>query len=147
MQYAEKTDRSSHIPWIPGHDDQGLCRSSHQEAIESSLVGSHEAVKFSGQREDQMEVSHGEQLFSPFLEPPSGLSPVTLRTGSVATGVVGVLFVAAMVALVQVSSHHLCATIQEILDSTAMAGQHAVCKPIQIVRPMTAEDLGHFGHG
>ena len=147
MQYAEHTDRASYILWVPGQNDEGVGGGFHQDAVEDSLVGSQEAVKFPGQREDEVEVRQREEFFSPFLQPPFRLCAVTLWTGSVAARMVGVVLMPAMHAPIQVSTHHFGATIQEILDGTTMAGQHAGCEPIQIVRPMTPEDLGNLGHG
>jgi len=72
---------------------------------------------------------------------------MALGTAAVAAGVIRVLLVAAVVAREDVSAQSGRAAVLNILHGPAVAGQHVLAEPVEILWAIPAKDVRYLGHG
>ena len=77
-------------------------------------------------------------------EPTVGLFPVTLRTMPVATGMITIVFLAAVITAIELAATGGGATTHQLLQHFLLTGQKGVC--LSIGRAVEAEDVRHLDH-
>jgi hypothetical protein len=103
VQDAEQAGAGAEVAGIGRQGEQGLGRRPEQEPIEELLVGPGDGPQLGRQGEGHQEVETRQQPGALALEPAVGLVGVTLRTVTVAAGVIAVRLGAAGVALAEVA--------------------------------------------
>src|SRR5258705_8057846 len=91
-----------------------------------------------------MKVRSRQEVCLLLLEPARRLVPVTLGTGEIATGVIGIAQPVAVVTLFKMAAKVSGATRREILQSPKLTGQQPVRGAIG--RTVAAEDVRHLEH-
>jgi hypothetical protein len=89
-----------------------------------------------------MKIRAFKQILGSLFNPPDLGRKLTLRTMPIATRIIGLLFVAALIAAQPVTTEPTCSTIAYVLDHFAMS----LRQTSEFVRK-ALEDLGHFKTG
>ena len=84
---------------IGGHLQQRLLGAGEEQPIHQLSVAQDQRAEFVGQGEDHVEVGHGKQVGLTFGQPGRPLAATTLRTASVAAGMIVVSDLTAVIAL------------------------------------------------
>lgn len=106
VQNREDSQVSPEVLGIGRDLEQRLGGAVEQQIIEHLGVAQSQNVELLRQGEDDVKVGHRQQFVAPPLEPAFLLQVLTLRTVTVAAGVVDRLFRAALLTAVQVSSQN-----------------------------------------
>ncbi len=146
MQDRQTAEAAPEVARIAGERLQGRRGALHQQAIDGPLVGARQGAQVVGEGEGQEEVGTGEQVGALLGEPAFGLVPMTLRTGTVAAGVVGIARLAAVIALVHVASTGWRPAGFDIPQGPELTGRHGRAEAGAVRRPMEADDVGHLQH-
>lgn len=88
MEHSGDADARTEVLAIAGDDEHRLRRRLEQQIIDQRLVLVGDLRDLGGQREHDMEVTHGEQVSFPFGQPCARGSALTLGTMPVAAAVV-----------------------------------------------------------
>jgi hypothetical protein len=124
-----------------------VCGRFHQHAVHGLLIAADDFVEFLGQGEDQVEIRRLQQFLTALLEPEFRLFSLTFGTAPILAGVVGVPLVSTAVAGIDVSTHGRGTTMENVVESAAMTGQHLLTKPLQVRITVAAKDVRDFQHG
>ncbi len=84
VQNTEKTDFGAETLWIGSYFHESGTGSLEQEGEQELLVLPHQRDQAVGDAEDDMEVSDGQQLLAPFLEPLLACVDLALRAVAIA---------------------------------------------------------------
>ena len=93
-----------------------------------------------------MEVSDRKDFSPSSTEPSVRIGSMTFGTASVSTGMIGITQMSAVAALGQVAPKGLCAALSYILKCMSVTGKDHVAEALQILDPVTPEDVRQFGH-
>jgi len=107
----------------------------------------HDPSECLWQDKDEVEVGHGEQFAAALFQPIFRVLAVTLGTVAIATGMIGVLPVAAAITLVAVTAELGSATGDQGLDGTLMPPWDGGSMGIQIRLAIAAQNVGDLQHG
>ncbi len=99
------------------------------------------------QCKDDMIIFCVQHFLTSLLEPGCCVILMTLRTASIATGVIRVVLIATLIALVHMATHDCCTAVQYICKGPMLTRQHLLAEPLQILISVTAQDIRDFEHG
>jgi hypothetical protein len=88
MEHGNESDLGTEVPGIGGNAAQRLCRGAEQDGIDHALVLERDLGHRCGQREDNVEIGHRQQLVLPGREPFGTGLPLAFRAVPVPAGVV-----------------------------------------------------------
>jgi hypothetical protein len=104
MEHGQKADLRAEVARIGGDLQQCFGSGLEEQAVNDSFVLQGYGRELFRQREDDVEIFHGEEFSGAFLKPCGARDGLTFRTMAVAAGVVSDLSVAALVASLQMSA-------------------------------------------
>jgi hypothetical protein len=102
VQHTQNPDQATHVMRVRGTRDERLSRRSEQAVVYVLLVLADELPQFRGQGEDDMTGGDRQECLTPFGQPGVGFVAVAFRTTSMATGVVDIVLLPAVVTRSQV---------------------------------------------
>jgi hypothetical protein len=140
---GKKADVRTEMLGICGDGEQGLRGGMEEQAVAQTLVLQRDRRQFVGEREDDVEVRDVEELALAGREPFGSRRSPTLGTVSVATGVVGDLFVATGVAAKLVAAERSRPAERELAKYALLLGRARV--GLAIGDSEGSQDVGHFG--
>src|ERR1019366_2436160 len=146
MENAKSAEPRSQVTGIVGQLLQGVCGSFHQQAVDDLGMRTGQWAKFGGKREGDQEVATPQQVAALFLNPAVGLTLVTLRTGTVAAGVIREDFLLAAVALMNMASKEWRAAGGDIPESPFLGRTQRDAGPFAVRRAVEAHNIGHLQH-
>src|ERR1019366_5107584 len=89
MQYAEQADVGSQVLGVASNIEHGGGTGAEEQVVEQPLVLQHQGRHLMGQREDDVEVRHGQQLSGARGQPSGACVALALGTVPVAARVIG----------------------------------------------------------
>ena len=121
---APPTRRSGHpVIGIGGHLEHGLGGRPQQQVVDDPGIRQCDRVEDIRQREDEVEVRHGEQLRGPRLQPPCRGRGLAGGAVAVAAGVVGDLLMPALGAPQDMTAQSRGAAGGQVLEGAALLGR------------------------
>ncbi len=114
-----------------------------QKTQDDLFVSENQSVKFMGQSEDQMKVSHRQKLSGLFFQPPSFRQRLALGTVAVTAGVISRALKAARVAAIQVPAQFLGPADRNGPHHFVLRGRDPM--RLLIALPVVAKDVGQLG--
>jgi len=93
-----------------------------------------------------VEVGDRKKISPSSAEPSVSIGSMTFWTASVSTGMIGITKMGAVAALGKVSAQGLCPALSNIAKCMPMAGKNPAAEALQILDPVTPEDVRQFGH-
>ncbi len=121
MQHGEETDASPE-PALSNFE-QRLGGGAKQDAVDDARVLQSQGSELMRQREHDMKVDDRQQVEQPLVEPLGPRGGLALRAVPIATGVVGHLAMAALVALKDVAAQDLGAAGLDVGENAALLGR------------------------
>ena len=113
MQDAEEPDLSAEMFGIPGDLEQSLGAGAKQKAVDLALILQRQRSQFMRQREDDMDVRHGQEVPAARLEPAVAGVCLALRTMPVSARVIGDGLIVATGTGIDVSAERRCSAVQD----------------------------------
>ena len=118
VQHREKTEASGE-PLLADFE-QRLGHGAKQDAVDDARVLQRQGTELMRQCEHDMKVDDGQQVAQSLVEPLGSRGGLALRAMPIATGIVGHLAVAALVALKHVAAQGLGATGRDVAENPAL---------------------------
>ena len=84
MEHTEQTDIGSEVLRVACHFEQRCRAGAEEQVVKQPLVLKHESGELMGQREDDVEVGHGQELGGPRGQPSGACVALALGTVPVA---------------------------------------------------------------
>ncbi len=131
VQHTQAPDQPTDVMRIRGERDARVSRGAEQDVVQVFLVSADQRPQLAGQGEDDMTGGDRQAFLTPLFQPGFGVQARTRGTTPVAAGVVGVVFLATVIALEQLPASRLGAAVDQIVHGAAMTGQPALPKPVQ----------------
>ena len=104
VEHGDQANVCTEMLGIGRHGAQGISGGAHEEVVHHRLVLECDLSQQGGQREDDVEIGHRQQLGLAGLQPFGTRQVLALRTVPVATGVVGDALLAAVAALLKMAA-------------------------------------------
>src|SRR5438876_8498129 len=121
-------------------------RGLHQYAVNHLRVGLGQRPQSSGKRERDQVIGAREQSLTLLSEPSLGLIVVTLRTTAVATGVIAIPLLRALVALIDVASKERRTAVFDIAKRFFLNRRQLRSELRPKLSAVEADNLGHLQH-
>jgi hypothetical protein len=99
VQHHQRPDPRSQVLGVGRHFQKSLLGAVKEHPIQQLTVAQDQRAELVGQGEDDVEVGNGQEIGLTFGQPSRPLAPTALRTASVATGMIVVPHLAAVIAL------------------------------------------------
>ena len=131
---------------VAGESLKSIGSGFHHQSVDLFGVGPRERTQLSGKRKGHEEIGTRQQAASLRGQPALGLILVTLRTGTIAAGVVGEDFLLTVIALVEVATKERRTASGNILERPFPIGVQGVSILLAVRRAMEANDIGHLQH-
>jgi hypothetical protein len=145
VQDRQEADLRPKMGGIGGDGAQRLRRSPEQDVVDHRLVLERDGGDLVRQREDHMEVRHGQQLGPAVLEPLCAGERLALGAVSVTTRVVRDGLMAAAVTPLDVTAERGGAAAFDRAHGTPLCGRQRRTMALAIAITVAAEDIRHFG--
>jgi hypothetical protein len=113
VQDAEEPDLSAEMFGVPGDLEQSLGAGAKQKAVDFTLVLPRQRSQFMRQREDDMDVRHGQKVPAARLEPAVAGVGLALRTMPVSARVIRDGLIVATRACIDMSAERRCSAVQD----------------------------------
>ena len=117
-----------------------------EKRVERLFVTKRKAVKLLGNGKDDMEVVHGQQVPSPALDPTGPQQRLAFRAVPVSAGVVGNMFVVAMVASIDVAAQSRSPARHEGVGDFVVIGRKRT-EGVVVSGKSFSENVGNFKSG
>jgi hypothetical protein len=124
VEDGNETDLAAQMPGIPGEGLEGFAGRPEEQIVEGPGSGERQRLELVGQREDDMEVRHGQEIGEPRLEPVVLGQALALGTVAVATRVIDRPAVAAAGARLEVTAPRRGAAGRERAQDGALERTH-----------------------
>jgi len=118
-----------------------------EDAEQRLLVLAHRPPQLGGQREDDVEVWYGQQQLALALEPAARRAVAAPGAGAVMARVIQQMLAPACGALGEVSAKRTGAATHDRRQGAGVPARHGGAVPLEIVRPVLANDVGQGEHG
>jgi hypothetical protein len=144
MEHGEAADLRPEMLRVPGDVLEGLGHRAKQQAIEGAGVLQRQGPQGVRQGKDHMGVGRLEDLVFPGGEPRSLGRAVAFRAAAVATGVIRLLFVPAVVALRDMAPEGSGPTQRDGAEGPLLRAREGgpIARPKGVA--MLTHDIGHF---
>ena len=143
VQHSDQAGVGAKVVGIGGHLEHGCSGGAEQQAIDDPGIGQGDRAQDIRQREDEMEVRHGEQLCSAGFRPPCRGRGLTGGAVAVAAGVVGDLLMPALGALQDMTAQGRGSAGGQVFQGAALLGRESPVVLAQKLVIGAADDLGH----
>jgi hypothetical protein len=137
-----EADARAEILRVGGDRSQRFGRGPEQEVVDGGLVVECDGAERRWQGEDEMIVGNRQEFSFAFREPLSCRRALTLRTMTVAAGIVGDAFVRAVLAALDVSAERGSAAGFDRRHDFQLGEAHVTGVSLAPRRPMSAKDVG-----
>lgn len=144
VQDAEQANVGSQVLGVASTLKERRGTGAEEQVVEQPLVLQHECGQFMGQREDDVEVGHRQQLGGARGQPSGACVALALGTVPVATRVIGDGLMAAAGASIAMSTK-CCRAATD--DHLAVLGGEMRSMPIEEAAAGSTEDVGHLKGG
>ena len=132
------------MPGIGGDRLQGLCGGLKQNAVDNLLILKGDGGDRFRYREDHVKVGNVEQLCLPVLDPLRPCQTLALRAMSIPAAIVGITFMATLVATLLVTSQSRRATQFDGRHDAPLRPRHRRAMLLPIRFPVAAENVRQF---
>ncbi len=144
MQDRNEADVSAEVFRIGGNSLQRVCGGVEQNVVDDGLVLVRDCRNLFRNSKHHVEIRYGQQIGPTVIEPFCSRERLALRTVPVSARVVGDALMPAGIALLEVATKHLGATLLDrahhpTLGTVERAG---VCLPVCLT--IAAKDVRHF---
>ena len=110
MEYRRDANPGVEVLWVMGNLDHRVRADAHQQIVDLPFVLIRDVSNGFGQREDEVEIPHRQQLGLACRQPGFGCPGLTFGAVPVATGVIGNVLMSAVFAARNVTAKLGCAT-------------------------------------
>ena len=141
VQHRRDGDPGSQMLGVGGDREHGLGRGLEQQVVDHRLVLVGDVADRRRQREDDVEVGHGQQLGLPLLHPLARRRPLALRAMPVAAAVVGDDGVGAVLAARDVPAERRRAAALDGAHHLQLGEAHVAAVGVTPSGPVVAEDV------
>lgn len=145
MQHGQGAGLGTQELGVGGQLEHGLGGGPHEQVVDDPRIGQGDRVEGVREREDEMEVRHGQQLGGAGLQPPCRGRGLAGGAVAIAAGVVGDLLMPALGAPQDVTSQGRRAAGDQIVQGTALFGRQPRAVAFQELVETAPDDLGHGG--
>jgi hypothetical protein len=146
MADTEASHEPPDIMGVCGARDERLGRGAEHNVVQVFLVAADKRPQVLGQGQDDLTGGDWQECLPPLCPPHRGVLTVALGATPVAAGVVGIVLLPAGITRPQVSAQGLGPAVDNLVQSTAMAGQEVLAKPLLIGGTIAPEDVRHRWH-
>ena len=143
VQHGQHAGLGTQVLGIGGHLEQGLGGGPQEQVVDDPRIGQCDRVEGIREREDDMEVRHGEQLRGAGLQPPCRGRGLAGGAVAIAAGVVGDLLMPALGAPQDVTTQGRRAAGGQVLQGAALLGRQLRAVLFQELVETAPDDLGH----
>ena len=146
MQDGEDRGAGAEMLGIGRDAEQGLGGGSHERVVHHPLMGARDRAELLRQGEGDEEIGARQQPRPVAIEPAPRLLPVALGAVAIATGVIAVLGLVAVVALPEMPTARGGTTGDEVVEGAAMRREQTGAVRLTIGGAGRAHDVGDLEH-
>ena len=144
MQDSEKADLGTQVPGIGGDGAQRLRRGAEQNTVDRSLVLTGDGGNLFRHGEHDVEILGIEKFRTAILKPFGAGQRLALRAVAIATGVVSVALMAALIALFQMAAERCGSTKLDGCHDASLCCGHRRAMLVSISFSIVAEYVRHL---
>ena len=145
VQHGQHAGAGTQPIGIGGHLEHGLGGRPQQQVVDNPGIGQRERVEGIREREDEVEVRHGEQIGRVRLQPPGRSRGLAGRAVAVAAGVVGDLLMPTLGTTQDMTAQGRGAAGGQVVEGAALLGRQFGSILLQELVETAPDDLGHGG--
>src|SRR6266851_2451588 len=147
VQDAEQSDVGSQVLGVASNLKERRGTGAEEQVVEQPLVLQYQGRQLMGQREDDVEVGHGQQLGGARGQPSGACVALALGTVPVATRVIGDGLMSAAGASIAMTSERRRAATDDGVHHLAVLGGEMRSMPLEKAAAGATQNVGHLKGG